>query len=136
RDLRVGGPRNAGGYARWRLLSTRRNRLPASSRSTGSGEQEIVGVQAAGQDVLQGDRVVDPEADHGVGTDLMHAPLHRQEIRKHAAVELDVIAMLEIGEDILAEARAERERVVAATAGHGVVAASDAEHIVASRAGE
>ena len=59
--------------------------------------------------VLQRDRVIHVKADDGVGTDLVHRRLHGLEVCEHAAVELDVIAMAEIGDDILAEAGTEHE---------------------------
>src|SRR5262245_10667395 len=101
-----------------------------------SGEQEIAGVQAARGNLLQRDRVVRAEADHGIGADLMHRRLHCREVREHAAVELDVIAMSEVGDDIVAEAGAERECVIARPARQHVVARSDVEHIVAAAAVE
>src|SRR3989442_1781835 len=81
--------------------------------------------------MLQCDRMVGPEADHGVGTDLMHGGLYRREVREHSAVELDVIAMPEVGHGILAEGRTEYEDIVAVSAAQRVVAGADGQPVVA-----
>lgn len=55
--------------------------------------------------MLQGDRVVSPEADD--------RRLNGLEGPKHAAVELDHVAVREVADDVPAEVRTERERIVA-----------------------
>src|SRR5436305_1436886 len=69
--------------------------------------------------------------DYGVGSDLMHDRLDGGETRKHASVELDVIAVAEVGNDVFTETEPECERVIAVVASEGIVARTDVENVVA-----
>jgi hypothetical protein len=86
--------------------------------------------------VLQRDRVTRPEADHGVGADLMDSLLYGMKIREHAARESDVVSMLEIPDHVTAKPGSEREGVVAISAGKYVVAVPDVENVVPISAGQ
>src|SRR4051812_34904666 len=86
--------------------------------------------------MLQCDRMVGSEADHGIGADLLHGGLHLRKGREHAAIELDVIARTEIGHGVLAEGRTKYEGVAAVSAAERVVAGADAQAVVAIAAVE
>src|SRR5437870_352292 len=62
--------------------------------------------------------------------------LNSVEIRKHPAIELDLIAMAEIGDDVLTEAGREHKAVIAVAAGERVVAGPDLQDVSAIPANE
>ena len=75
------------------------------------------------------------QSDHRVGADLVACGLDLVEVLEHAAVELDVIRVAEIGHDVMPEAGSKHERVGPASTVQPVIAVA-ADHAVATIAGE
>ena len=102
-------------------------------------EDEIVGGQLVGQDVVEPQRVAAAEVDHGVAAVLGGERKHvveRMEVGEGVQVDPVVAAgtSRHVGRDVVVAAGSIHEGVVAQATGHGVVAAAAVELIVARTA--
>lgn len=103
-----------------------------------SDEQEVAAVQTAQGHVLQHDGVVRIKGDDRIIALLLAESEDGLEVGvgQQRAIELDVIAVLEVGDDVVPEAGCEHEHIGVVAAGKRVIAGTAVQPVIALAAGK
>src|SRR5262245_5539899 len=113
-----------------------RGRVPA--RAARSGEPEVATLQTVQGHVLQHNGVVRIEADDRIMALLLAESEDRLEVGvgQYCVIELDVIALLEVGDDVLPEGGGKHERVGTLAASQGVISTTAVQRVIVVAAGK
>src|SRR5262249_11909421 len=103
-----------------------RRRVPAS------GEPEVAALKTAQGHVLQHDGVVGIKGDDRIIALLLAESDDGLEVGvgQHRAIDRDVIAALEVGDDVVPEAGSEHERIGAIATAEGVIAGTTVQGVI------